>query len=643
MTGAWLSSRAWLPALLLGAFAVAFGERALGGGMLVFDDHPGQLYRLHHAITIGVAPWRFDPGWWAGYAELQYYPPGFAWLGAALHAGALGALSPTAIYQALLWVAWLLPGAATYVLLRRVLGDPWLAVPGAFVALTLSAGCRSGVEEGMRWGLVAARLGWGCLPLLAWSLLRWAHGAALPPLAAAALIAAVTLLHPAHAPTAAALVLLAAACREPRPRRLRNAALLLGLGVGLAAIWLLPLLAHLRMALPLAWQDPSIGALGRRLVTQPIVIALALLTAVAWRLRPPGGPDTRWLVALAPVMAGLVALDALVVEPLGVVWLPADRLMDGLYWALVLGGALGVGALARSWRRPNMIPALLALVVCLPLSWGSYEPGLSLWPGARQWPKETQVVRGLRMDALWEAIRTAPPGRVLFVRSAVPLDWRPEWWRAHTHLTALTPIQTGRGMLGGTFTHPSPVAGLLYTGSAANRPLTRLAEQLDGESLFGRPLDSLDAETFNRLAARLGVSVLVALHEDAARSAFLNQNPALGHPTRIGPFTLIPLAGSHGEPEPTGTQRWRVPVAEPARSGWAPLSIAYSPLWTARVAGAPVPIRRDDLGLLEVAVPAGVTSVELEHRPGAVEWVGTALSLLSAALLVAAGVGRARA
>ena len=67
------------------------------------------------------------------------------------------------MYQALLWLAWVLPGAATYVLLRRLLGDPWLALPGALMALTLSAGCRSGVEEGLRWGLVGARLGWGAL------------------------------------------------------------------------------------------------------------------------------------------------------------------------------------------------------------------------------------------------------------------------------------------------------------------------------------------------------------------------------------------------------------------------------------------------------------------------------------------------
>ena len=413
------------------------------------------------------------------------------------------------------------------------------------------------------------------------------------------------------------------------------------LGVGLASVWLLPLLAHLDMALPLAWQDLSVGGLAWRLIAQPIVVVLALLTVVAWLdRRDAAGP--RWLLALAPVVAGLVMLDALALEPLGLAWLPADRLMDGLYWALIAGGALGFAALVRPRARP-VTAALLALAACVALSWGAYEPGLSLWPRSLEWPKEALVVRGLRMDAVWEMLRKGPPGRVLFVRSGVPLDWRPEWWRPHTHLTALTPIRTGRGIVGGTFTHPSPVAGLVYTGSAANRPLTRLAEQLDGESLFGRPLDSLDPTMFHRLVARLGVSTVVALDQDARRALFLEENPVVVHRTRIGPFILFDLPPAPGGPEAAAFQRWRFPVVSGPTGGWVELSAAYSPLWVARAGGRAVPIRRDDLGLVEVAIPTGVTEVELEHGPGAAEWIGVGVSVASLGLLALAGVRRARA
>ena len=632
-----------MPPALLAVYAIAFGWRAIGGGLLVFDDHPGQFYRLIHAIVVGLAPWRFDPGWWAGYAELQFYPPGFAWLGALLYHAAGGALSTTSVYQALLWLTWVLPGAATYALLRRCTGDPWLALPGAFVALTLSAGCRSGVEEGLRWGLVGARLGWGALPLLGLALLRWAGGAPRPPLTAAGLVAAVTLLHPAHTPTAVAMVLLAATSGAPRGRRLRHGLALVALGLGLAAIWLLPLLAHLDMALPLAWQDRSLPILGWRVLSQPVLPVLALLGLLAWRAPAPAGAtrDGRWLLAVAPVTAGLVVLDALVAEPLGAAWLPADRLVDGLHWALVVGGALGLTALAARLARPAVVVPL-ALAACVPLAWGPYEPGLSLWPWAGQWPKEQEVVRGLRLDVLWAALETTPPGRILFVRSAVSLDWRPEWWRAHTHITALTPLRTGRAILGGTFTHPSPVAGLFYTGSAANRPLTLLAEQRDGRTLFGRPLAALEAETFDERAGRLGISTVVVQDEDVGLASFLDGNRELRRAARIGPFDVFVFRAPRDEPTPIGRQRWRV-AAPPATSGWSPLAIAYSPLWVARAGAARIPARRDALGLLEVSPPAGTAVVELEHRPGVVEWAGAGVSALSVIALGLLSLRRVRA
>jgi hypothetical protein len=626
-----------MPPVLLSVYAVAFGWRALGGGLLVFDDHPGQLYRLAHAITLGFAPWRFNPGWWAGYAELQYYPPGFAWLGALVHLAAAGALDLTAVYQILLWLAWLLPGVAVYALLRRALGDPWLALPGAFIALTLSAGSRSGVEEGLRWGLIAARLGWGVLPLLALGLLRWAGGATRPPLASAPLVAAVILLHPAHAPAAVALVALAALHATPRRARLGEAALILAAGLGLAAVWLLPLLAHLRMALPLAWADATLFALGRRLASQPVLLALALLTLVAWRGRArlpilaDGG--ARWLLGLAPAMLIVIALDALVAEPLGVVWLPADRLVDGLYLGLALGGAMGFAALVAGRARPA-VAAVVALAVCVPLAWGPDEPGLTLWPRAREWPREQEVTRGLRMDALWEAIRQAPPGRVLFLRSAVPLDWRPEWWRPHTHLTALTPLRTGRAIVGGTFTHPSPVAGLVYTGSATPRPITMLAEQRDGRSLFGHALEDLSPETFNELARSLGIGLLVALEEDMGKLLFVSDNRQVRSLSRIGSFRLFAMADAVGEPVPIGTQRWRISLPASA-SGWVSLPIAYSPLWRARGNDAPLAVRRDERGLLAVGLVAPTSSVELEHRAGAAEWTGIMVSLGAVLVLLA--------
>jgi len=626
-------TRVWLPAVPLLVYGLAFAWKALGGGLLVFDDHPGQLYRMAHALTVGLAPWRLNPGWWAGYAELQFYPPGFSYAGAALHYASLGALDLSSTYQLLLWITFLLPGVSVYLLLVRVLGSPWLALPGAFLALTLSAGSRSGVEEGMRWGLVAARLGWGVLPLLALSLHGWIEGKR-SPVAAPALLAAVILIHPAHAPAGVALVLLAA-WHGPGSRRARlgQAALLTAAALGLAAFWLLPLLAHLGMALPLAWSEASLATLARALADRPLLITLTAASALAsgmLRRSSASSGAGLWLSDLPPALALVIALDAAIAQPLGLRWLPADRLLDSFLLALILGASLALDCVHRCLPRlPAWSLAIASIALCSLLSsWNRPEPSLSLWPRSwpNEWPKYDVVARGARVTELWEGLRETPPGRVLFVRSALPLEHRPEWRRPHSHITALTSLRTGREILNGTFTHPSPIAGLVYTGLPANRPITRLVEQRDGVTLFGRPLAGLDAASFNELADRLRVSSVVALDEDQGRLSFVADNPAFTRPARIGPFLVFVSRHARPTPTPSGPQLWRDTV--PARDeSWAPTGMAYSPLWQCRAGGRLLPVRRDALGLLEVGVPGGdATLVELAHVPGAAEQSGLALS-----------------
>ena len=627
-----------LPLLLLIAFAVVWGVAAFGAGLPVFDDHPGQLYRLHHAVSFGLAPWRWNPGWWAGYAELQFYPPGFSYLGALLHAAAGGLLSVEATYRVLLWATWLLPGLAVYALLARLLPHPWLALPAAVLALTLSAESRSGVEEGLRWGLVAARLGWGLLPLLALSLLRWAEGGAGAPLRASLLLAAVVLVHPAHAPAGLALTGLAALVGSgTRVRRLGHAALLVALGLGLTAFWLLPLLAHLSLVLPLAWGDADLAALGRRVFSRPLIVVLAAANLAGWIMRGRellAGAASTWLLALAPAMAGLIVTDAVLGSAFGILWIPADRLVDSLYLALILGGAVSLGAAARRLPRvPAGALGLAALAVTLPLAGGSPEPTLSLWPGGRsQWPTYAQAVTGTRLGDLWAALRGVPPGRVLFVRSAVPLQYGTEWWRPHSHLMSLTPVATGREIVNGTFTHPSPVAGFLYSGSVS-APITRLVEQRDGETLFGRPLATLHPEEFDRLSAGLAISAVVALDEDAGRLGFLTAHEGFGRPERIGPFLLFVATAPRPAPEPVAPGHLRLLLPSGA-GGFTPAGIGYSPLWTAHAGGRTMPTRRGETGLLEIWAPARERlSVDLRYGPGLAEWAGMGLSAASLLLM----------
>jgi hypothetical protein len=627
-----------LPLALLAVYALAFAASALGTAVVAFDDHPGQLYRLWHVVTNGPAPWAWNAGWWAGYPELQFYPPGFAYAGALLHAASLGALGVPAAYQTVVWLAYLGPGVTAAILLTRTLASGWLALPGAFVVLTLALwpALTSGVEGGVHVGMAPARAAWALLPLLALALTRWSAGTgAFPARSVVPITAAVVLTHPAHLPAAVVLVALAALAAPARPRRCAIALGWLAVAALLTAFWTTPLLARLANTRALAWGGLTLAGLGATLVAHPLVLVLAALALAALPLGRSAGE--RLVGRLPWAMAAVVALDATVVEPLGLRWLPADRVADGFWLGLALAAGLGVGRLLERLSAHPALPApLTALATILAftaLSLAGHDT-LTLWARPSAWPSYASLERGLRLPALWAALRAAPEGRVLFVRSAVPIAFGTEWWRPHTHVTALAPILAGRAIVNGTFTHPSPVAALVYRGDAGRGPITTLVERLDGRSLFGRALDDLDATTFDTYAGRLGVSVVVALDEDVARLPALADNPRFATRRSEPPF-LLWVGTPVKLPQPLGTGRWRVTL-ESTAAEWTPAGVAYYPLWRATAAGAPIETRRGAYGDLEVRAPAGVTTLELTYGPGYAEWTGLALTALGVLIWLAA-------
>lgn len=627
-----MTRAALAPLGLLLAYGVAFAAAALGAGPIVFDDHPGQLYRVWHVVAHGVAPWRWNEGWWTGYPELQFYPPGFAYAAAFLHAAALGRLPVEAAYQTLVWVTYLAPGITTYVLLLRLVGNGWLALPGAFVALTLAVGPASGVEGGVHIGMVAARLGWALLPLVGLVLHRFTEVGGRAPILAAPLLAVLVLTHPAHAPTAVALLALAALGGAGRRRaRISEAAITLLLAAVLTAFWTVPLVARLAETRALAWgslEEPL-----RALIRHPLLAVLVALAALAPRLARSRAERT--LGHLPWLMIAVVAVDGAVLEPLGIRWLPADRVADGAWLAIVLAAGLaaarGIDASAQRLRRAAPLLALGAVGVAAALSLTGQT--LALWPRPTQWPALGATVHGLRLDALWSALSRTPEGRVLFVRSGVPLVYGTEWWRPHTHLTALTPLRSGRAIVNGTFTHPSPVAAFVYRGAADRGAIAELVEKLDGRSLFGRPLGSLDAETFNRYADRLRVSAVVAIDDDAPHLPALEQNGRFTRVRSSPPFLLWVRQAPSALPSRLAPGRWRV-RAEGGSGQWVPAGLAYYPLWAAFDDGAPLETRCGALGDLEVRLARPNPTIELRYAPGGAEIAGVALSAFGIAACV---------
>jgi len=205
-----------------------------------------------------------------------------------------------------------------------------------------------------------------------------------------------------------------------------------------------------------------------------------------------------------------------------------------------------------------------------------------------------------------------------------------EWWRPHTHVTALTPMHAGREIVNGTFTHPSPVARLVYRGSAGPGAITTLVERLDGRSLFGRSLDELDAATFNTLADRLGVSTVVVLDEDLLKFKGFADDGELRQRSTVGPFVIFERRAAVTIPVRVAHDRWTFAV-DGTTADWVTMRVAYYPLWRARRGEAPLPSRRGPAGDLEVRLDDGRGPVELRYGATAVETGATAISIAAAA------------
>ena len=628
----------FVPLTLLLAYGVAFAAASLGAGVIAYDDHPGQLYRVWHVVREGFAPWRWNDGWWGGYPELQFYPPGFSYLAAGLHDATLGTLSVPASYQLLTWITYLAPGLTTFLLLTRVLGNGWLAVPAALVALTFSAGLTSGVEGGVHIGMVAARLGWAMLPLLALTLRPWTEGSERPSPFVPIVIAGIVLTHPTHLPAVIVLIVLAAVSRSRD--RLRNGIAAIGLlafAAALTAFWTLPLLARLAETRALAWwsESPAIT------FGHPLAVALALLAvdqivrAVPWRFRTTRAVGSFHLVlSLYPFAMGLVGCAALGATLAGVGWLPVNRVADGFWIAVIVAAGIAIGSgitlIADRTRCPVPALSIAAIAVFVMLSLSSRS--LTLWPRAADWPQLTALERGLRLPDLWAKLRAAPPGRILFVRSGVPLVHGTEWYRPHTHVTALTPVRTGRPIIHGTFTHASPIAALVYRGTTSREPLSELAEMLDGHTLFGRPLDGLSAASLQPFLDRFAISAIVAVEDDVPHLGRLETDPLFRHATGAPPFVLYQREAGLAIPTKSAAGRWTFPVDGPAGS-WVSMRTTFYPLWKILDHGVKLPTRRGPLGDLEARLArSGGTTLELTYEPGIPEIGGavvTALAMLA--------------
>lgn len=628
------------PALLVGLALVTCGF-LLQDDLFIYGDHPGQFMRLWYPVRVSHRLLGWNPLWYAGYPELQFYPPGFVLLGWGLDWLTFGQLSAFALYQLLIFVAYLLPGISVYALANQVTGRRWVGLVAGGLGLLFPK--LWGGTEAVFVGLVAERLAFGLVPIAMLGGWRAVH--AVRPvrwwLLTSLALAATVLMHPFHAVAPVLFLGLVALSLPQRWRLLRSLALTSVLAVALVAFWLLPLMAHSSYAAPmlranlvqtLAWfSDPSIW----------VLLAAGLLVPLAFGVQR----DRALAVFVGSVVmtaAGLMAFilfdHVVLVERLGVYFLDPVRFSAEVYLALVLLAGLGLAYLPLwlsrgRWQGWGLLAG--GLVVALALVW----LGQPLRDMVRKHNDPAhfldQVRQTTSVDETWDVL-ASETGRVLFTSFYLHVGDVP------TALKAATPYLAGRPILGGTFSHWSPVARTLWVGRPDAELLPSRVELSDDVSLAGRLwADWTDADFFD-LCHQLNVTTVVATWDDLNARTFLDGAPHF-QPYHADDFFVLyrvldPAPGLIESEGATATLLRADPTAldlrvtEAIEGASLQIKITDYPLWRVEAGGEALSHQADGLGLMRISLPPGSYDVSLRYRLGPAERAGVWVSLATAAL-----------
>ena len=646
-----LAVRPWLRDLaalaILTGLALAACGFLLRDDLFIYGDHPGQFMRLWYPVRVSHRLLGWNPLWYAGYPELQFYPPGFVLFGWGLDWLTLGQLSPFALYQLLLFLAYLLPGVTVYALVSRVSRERLAGLVTGGLALIFPE--LWGGVSAVFVGLVAERLAFGLVPLVlfaGWQALNDRHPIRWWLLTSLAL-AATALMHPFHTVAPILFLGLAALFYPRRWRLLRNLALTSILSLGLVAFWLLPLLVHQGYAAPMLRAnlvqtlDWLLGPNAQKYLAVSLLIVLAL-----WMQRKRS--FTVFVIAAVLAAVSLVAFvlfDHLVlIERLNFYLLDPVRFSAEVYLVLVLLAGLGLSYLTlwlfqRPWRRVGGL--LGALALSLALVWLG-RPFLDL-VGEHQDPARFlgTARQDYPLDETWGVLRSeqAEQGRILFTSYYLYLGDLP------TALKSATPYFTGSPIIGGTFSHWGPVARVLWQGSPDVDLLPGQVELTDDVTFAGRSWAEWTDAGFYDLCRRLNVTTVVATWDDVNARTFLDPASHFQSFYSDGLFVLYRVL----DPDPALVEAEGAGVAllnqapnaldlhvtDATAGAVLRVKITDYPLWQVQAEQQTLAHYADDMGLMSLSLPPGTYNVTLRYLPGPAERGGGWISLGAAGLWLA--------
>lgn len=652
---------------VLATVAWAIGGFLLRDDVFIYGDHPGHYWitwytlnvaaPLHHRLIDWIS------GWYAGYPELQFTPPGYVLLAFLVNVITWGKLSTALIYEVVVFIGYALPGFTFYYALRHLGFGARVGFLAGLFALVFPAFFDGATALFI--GMIGSRLAFGLNALVfAWAVDWLEDRRSQYALAAAFAFAAVILSHPYHAiGIAVALGLYVIVRRLPLFQAFCRLGVIIMCALALDAFWLVPLFAYsstamipvIRSTLDQTW----------RIMTDSFLLPYALFALIAvgriWRERISQCAAVRQrsavliVLLVAPVSLGAAMLvtHAVLIERLRIYQIDPIRLIGDYFFLIIWIAAIGASEVVDWIARivgTRGIPAgavawICTLVISAPFIVPYVDSAAYYQPRADGEPRFlSQAMSDYRLEEFWQTL-SETPGRVLFTSYSTNLNAREEN-PFPTTLTALTPLFAKRPIVGGTYTAWSPVAAQMWVGQAHPQVLWGLSQDQDDKSLFGSPLTALSDVRLAEICRRLNITAIVASDNDYQTRLFLDSSPLFQSYYNNGFFFVY--RPKDAQPAWADAENARVDVVkfedeyiklsvQEARAGTiARVKLYAYPLWRAYdESGIEIPVREDDLGLVEITLaPRGDYSITLRYSDGLPAQAGRGISAVSVVSLV---------
>jgi len=623
--------------LLTGCFCMGFwGE----WDFYIVNDHPIRIQYLWDTLKINLPIFHkliyWNPFINCGEPSLYFYPPGFVIIGVAIDFLTLKQLPVEIIYYFLLILAYYLPGLTSLLFYKKIGLSRTNALLGSLIMMLYSNITIGGdVEGGMIIGLLSMRLAVGLSPLILYfAICCLEERDKFKNAVFTGLLLGLSLLtHPWDNLLPLLGIILLFIFNIPL-LSFKKTLWLLGVisifALGICAFWILPAFIHREFLRRASLWDFSLNEVYSWIkVLTPFI--LLYLISIGFNKKITSLTFLPLLMLIFIFLTHLLAIELF--EP--------ARLKDNFFFSILIFSGVGIEALCK--RNSKLLSTFLSLVVilCLILPFTNLPSKSSYASGSLAY--YNNYAKYYQLEEIWRLLKASPEGRILFTSSSRPMKGR-----YHTHIFALTPLFTGREIIGGVPTTHTPVANYLYYGNHQDKN-TDFAEVFDNNSIFGMRYDEgVDVKRVYELCKRLNITtIVVGKYEDKVEAFFKSHPEYFPIRTQIGNFHIFDVAGykaslldDNKKAKVVGGKidEINIHILEAKSKTEITVKISYYPLWKAYCGKTELKTRPDEIGLIKITLPKGKDYViKLKYADGLVEqmgWIITLLTLVSLPILM---------